>query len=66
MHGLASPDRTIPLDQAFLEIHVYQPSEAEAFEELATSGNDNSPGDDVMAASVCELPSKALDGLWDT
>lgn len=53
------------MGQADFAIHVYQPSDADIFEEFATAGNKGD-GDDVMAASVCELPCRSWDGLWDT
>ncbi|KAG8902786.1 hypothetical protein FRB99_004121 [Tulasnella sp. 403] len=59
------PLKTLPLDQARPEIHVYQPNDSDAFEEFATSGN-RGDGDDVMTATVCELPCRSWDGLWDT
>ncbi|KAI0080759.1 P-loop containing nucleoside triphosphate hydrolase protein [Panus rudis PR-1116 ss-1] len=56
---------SLPVDQITLQIHVYQPSDSDAFEELA-SGNGRGEGDDVMAASVCELPSLGWEGLWES
>ncbi|KAG8930883.1 hypothetical protein FRC01_002133 [Tulasnella sp. 417] len=53
----------VPFSQAELEIHVYQPTDGDAFEEFATSKTD---GEEVVAASVCELPCRNWDGLWDT
>lgn len=52
------------MEQVSLQIHVYQPSESDAFEELA-SGNKND-GEEVTAASVCELPSMGWEGLWES
>ncbi|KIO30216.1 hypothetical protein M407DRAFT_69382 [Tulasnella calospora MUT 4182] len=54
---------SVPFSQAELEIHVYQPTDGDAFEEFATSKTD---GEEVVAASVCELPCRNWDGLWDT
>jgi len=59
------PSSSIPIDQTALQIHVYQPSDADAFEELA-SGGGRGDGEEVMAASVCELPSLAWEGLWES
>ncbi|KAG9051015.1 hypothetical protein FS837_000123 [Tulasnella sp. UAMH 9824] len=58
-----SPSGSVPFSQAELEIHVYQPTDGDAFEEFATSKTD---GEEVVAASVCELPCRNWDGLWDT
>lgn len=44
---------------------MYQPSDSDAFEELA-SGNGRGDGEEVMAASVCELPSLGWEGLWES
>ncbi|KAH9951790.1 P-loop containing nucleoside triphosphate hydrolase protein [Amylocystis lapponica] len=59
------PSPSLPIEQVALQIHVYQPSDADAFEELA-SGSGRGEGEDVMAASVCELPSMAWEGLWES
>lgn len=59
----ACPLNILLTSQAELFIHVYQPSEEGATEEVASSSGDAS-GEDVMAASICELPSRNLEGLW--
>lgn len=59
------PSTSLPLEQITLEIHVYQPSDTDAFEELA-NGNSRNEGEEVMAASVCELPSMGWEGLWES
>lgn len=46
-------------------IHVYQPSEADLFEEF-TNSDGARDGDDTMASTVCELPNNSLEGLWDS
>ncbi|KAG9014973.1 hypothetical protein FRB94_007045 [Tulasnella sp. JGI-2019a] len=58
------PHSSLPLDQAELDVHVYQPNDTDAFEEFSTTGKGD--GDDMMAASVCDLPCRSWDGLWDT
>lgn len=45
-------------------IHVYQPSNDGASEEMTGGMGSDGPGEEVMAASVCDLPSRALEGLW--
>lgn len=50
------------MDQAALKIHVYQPTESDEFEEFTSGKSD---GEDVMAATVCELPCRAWEGLWE-
>lgn len=59
------PSPSLPLQQVDLQIHVYQPSDSDAFEELA-SGSGRGDGEEVMAASVCELPSLGWEGLWES
>lgn len=58
------PSPSLPIEETSLEIHVYQPSDADAFEEFASGGRGD--GEEVMAASVCELPSLAWEGLWES
>ena len=59
------PQQSLPLDALTLQVHVYQPSDTETFEEFS---NNTSAGDedDTMAASVCELPNIGWEGLWDS
>ncbi|KAF7797507.1 hypothetical protein EIP86_008707 [Pleurotus ostreatoroseus] len=59
------PSSSLPIEQISLQIHVYQPSDSDAFEELA-SGSGRGDGEEVMAASVCELPSLGWEGLWES
>ncbi|KAI0346929.1 P-loop containing nucleoside triphosphate hydrolase protein [Trametopsis cervina] len=59
------PSASLPLEQIILQIHVYQPSEVDTFEELA-NGNSRGEGEEVTAASVCELPSMGWEGLWES
>lgn len=59
------PSPSLPIEQASLHIYVYQPSETDAFDELAT-GSGRGEGEEVMAASVCELPSLSWEGLWES
>ncbi|KAG6855050.1 hypothetical protein C0991_005979 [Blastosporella zonata] len=49
-----------------LQIHVYQPSESDSFEEFSNSAGVRDGDDDTMAASVCELPNRTWEGLWDS
>ncbi|KAI0771888.1 P-loop containing nucleoside triphosphate hydrolase protein [Trametes elegans] len=59
------PTSSLPLEQTALQIHVYQPTDTDAFEEL-TSGSGRGDDEQVMAASVCELPSLSWEGLWES
>lgn len=51
-----------------LNIHVYQPNDSDSFEEFSNSGGGvrDDEGDETMAASVCELPNRSWEGLWDS
>ncbi|TRM68305.1 P-loop containing nucleoside triphosphate hydrolase protein [Schizophyllum amplum] len=57
------PQRSPPLDETLLEIHVYQPSDSESFEDFNAGGDD---ADDTNAATVCDLPNRHWEGLWDS
>ncbi|KAI9001223.1 P-loop containing nucleoside triphosphate hydrolase protein [Trametes punicea] len=59
------PTSSLPIEQAALQIHVYQPNDTDAFEEL-TSGSGRGDDEQIMAASVCELPSLSWEGLWES
>ncbi|KAJ8595371.1 AAA-domain-containing protein [Rhizopogon salebrosus TDB-379] len=61
----ACPSQSLRLKEVSLEIHAYQPNDANAVEEYAngTAGRDGE--ENVLAASVCELPCRAWEGLWD-
>ncbi|KAI0829475.1 P-loop containing nucleoside triphosphate hydrolase protein [Trametes gibbosa] len=59
------PTSSLPIEQAALQIHVYQPTDTDAFEEL-TSGSGRGEDEQIMAASVCELPSMSWEGLWES
>ncbi|KAF8338971.1 thyroid receptor-interacting protein 13 [Cantharellus anzutake] len=58
------PHRVLRVEDAVLDVHVYQPSEADAFEELSSGGRGD--GDDNVAATVCDLPNHSFEGLWDS
>ncbi|KAK0498536.1 P-loop containing nucleoside triphosphate hydrolase protein [Armillaria luteobubalina] len=60
------PSQSLPLDELALQIHVYQPSETDSFEEFSNNAGSKDDEDDTMAASVCELPNLSWEGLWDS
>ena len=60
------PSPSLPIEQISLQIHVYQPSDSDAFDELATGNSRGEGSEEVMAASVCELPSLNWEGLWES
>lgn len=60
----ACPSSSLPIDEISLQIHVYQPSDSDPVEEFSNGASDG--GEEVMAATTCELPCIAWDGLWDS
>lgn len=64
---LASTDPYPFVSDLKLNVHVYQPSNRTVLDEFAaTTGEEDDDETNVMAATVRELPSRELDGLWDT
>ena len=60
----SSPTSYLPVAQASLQIHVYQPTDGDTVDGFSTGSS--SDGEEIMAASVCELPSRQWEGLWDS
>ena len=64
---VALPSQAVPLDAVTLQIHLYQPPSSSHVTEFSTNPQNDEDGDsDVPAASVLELPSLSLEGVWDT
>lgn len=59
------PFPTLNTKDINLQVHVYQPSDSESFEEFAAASGSQDD-DDSMAATVCELPNRLWNGLWDS
>jgi hypothetical protein len=59
------PSITLHLKEVSLEIHVYQLHETDVVEEYANGTPGRDGEENVLAASVCELPCKPWEGLWD-
>jgi hypothetical protein len=55
-----------PLSMLLLQTHVYQPSRVTSLEEFTANLDEDEDENGITAASVRELPSKELQGLWDT
>ncbi|GAA5858012.1 hypothetical protein JCM5353_008163 [Sporobolomyces roseus] len=61
------PTSAVPLSSVTLQLHIYQPPSSSNVTEFATSPQADEDGDsDVPAASVLELPSLSLEGIWDS
>ncbi|KAG2370015.1 AAA-domain-containing protein [Suillus spraguei] len=61
----ACPSMSLRLKDVSLEIHAYQLHETDAVEEYANGTPGRDGEESVLAASVCELPCKTWEGLWD-
>jgi hypothetical protein len=59
------PSSTLSLEEIALQIHVYQPSDADSFEEFSNNTGVKDD-DDTTAASVSDLPNRSWEGLWDS
>ena len=57
------PNRSIPISQAYLQIHVFQPYPDDSYDECTLSGDGE---EEVVSASVTEVPSRSLEGLWES
>ena len=59
------PKSSLTRDEMAVQVHVYQPSQ-DTFEEYSNSAGPRDQDDDTMAATVCELPNRLYEGLWDS
>lgn len=63
------PSDEVPLSEVDLDIHIYQPSTAHRTSDCFISPNDDDDSEsteqDGPAASVLDLPSISLEGIWD-
>jgi len=57
---------SLTVDEMAIQVHVYKPLNGDAFEEFSNSSGARSEDDDTTAASVCELPNRSYEGLWDS
>ncbi|KAJ1309044.1 hypothetical protein OPQ81_004725 [Rhizoctonia solani] len=60
----AAPMSELPISAANLLIHVYQPTDGPIEDQFASGGDDDDEA--VVVTTVCELPSRVWEGLWDT
>lgn len=61
--GKAYAGNILPLEEAYLDIHVYALSNDNPFDGQDTVQEG---GEEVMVANLCELPNRAWESLWDT
>ncbi len=57
---------SLALEETILHVHVYQPSDGDSFEEFSNGGGSRDDDDGTIAASVCELPNRSWEGLWNS
>ncbi|TYJ51399.1 hypothetical protein B9479_008031 [Cryptococcus floricola] len=57
---------SIQASEAEIQVHVYKASVDDLLEEFTADLDDDDDEEKVSAASVRSLPSKELDGVWDT
>ncbi|KAF8232439.1 P-loop containing nucleoside triphosphate hydrolase protein [Tricholoma matsutake] len=57
---------TLSLEEMALQIHVYQPSDTDSFEDFSNTSGVKDDDDDTTAASVSDLPNSSWEGLWDS
>lgn len=60
----ASSKSELPVSSVNLVIHVYQPMDAAFEDQFASGGGDDD--ETAVVATVCELPARVWEGLWDT
>jgi len=60
------PNPSLPIEETAIHVHVYQPSNSDAFEEYSNNAGARNEDDDTMAATVCELPNRCYEGLWNS
>ena len=53
------------IDECQLHVHTYQPAAVDVVEDFSAGDPGAEDEEDVMAATVVELPSRSLEGVWD-
>ncbi|KAF7352977.1 Pachytene checkpoint protein 2 [Mycena venus] len=57
---------SLHISEMSLQIHVYQPADTDSYEEFTNSTGTRQDDDETMAATVCELPNRGMEGLWNS
>ncbi|KAI5118553.1 hypothetical protein M0805_002933 [Coniferiporia weirii] len=56
--------KSLPIEKCSLQIHVYQPSEDSTHERMSVNPSD--PNEEFTAGTMTDLPSRELEGLWES
>ncbi|KAJ7368078.1 P-loop containing nucleoside triphosphate hydrolase protein [Mycena albidolilacea] len=57
---------SLHISEMALQIHVYQPADTDSYEEFTNTTGTRQDDDETMAATVCELPNRGMEGLWSS
>ncbi|KAH8113358.1 AAA-domain-containing protein [Phellopilus nigrolimitatus] len=60
----ACSHQSLSIGRCSLQIHIYQPSENSTYERMSTNPSD--PTEEYTAGTLTDLPSKELEGLWES
>lgn len=60
----ASNHSCLLMDKCLLQIHVYQPTDNSTYEKMTANPSDTS--EEYTAGTISELPSRELEGLWES
>ncbi|KLO12810.1 AAA-domain-containing protein [Schizopora paradoxa] len=55
---------SLPIEKCSLQIHVYQPTTDSTYDKSATNPSESS--EEFSAGVISELPSRELEGLWES
>lgn len=58
------PYQCLPIERCSLKIHVYQPTENSTYERMSMNPSDTN--EEYTAGIISELPSKELEGIWES
>ncbi|KAF4619108.1 hypothetical protein D9613_005593 [Agrocybe pediades] len=60
------PSPSLTMEEMSLQVYVYKPVDSDVYEEFSNSSGNRNEDDNTTAASVCELPNRNYEGLWDS
>ncbi|PWO00180.1 AAA-domain-containing protein [Tilletiopsis washingtonensis] len=61
-----TPSSIVSLAQTDVQIHIYQTAPDSSVEEFSAGLGDEEGEEQVVAASVLELPSESVEGVWES